>query len=69
MGDKYFSEYSIFKLLEFFHRRSIPIFTLRVLLREGQEAEAWEASRKPRASDIGRALDIKVTSCFLDFKA
>ena len=57
------------KLPKFFHRGSVPIFTLKILLWEGQEGEAWEVSHKPLVSDIGGALDIKVTSCFLDFKA
>jgi hypothetical protein len=68
-GGKYFSEYLIFKLPEFFHRGPIPIFTLKVLLREGQDSEAWEASRKPLVSDISGTLDIKVISYFSDFKA
>jgi hypothetical protein len=59
-GDNYFSEYVIFKLPEFFHRGSKPIFTLRIFLREGQEGEAWKVSHKPLVSDIGGALDIKV---------
>jgi len=68
-GDKYFSGYLIFKLPEYFHRGSVLIFTLRVFFWEGQECEAWEVSRKPLVSDIGGELDIKVTSCFLDYKA